>query len=179
MSEVSQWYAIRTRSNCEKKVSSMLTEKGIENYLPVFREVHQWKDREKLIDLPLFLGYLFANMVDCREARLDVLRSNGVVNILGRGDRIEPVPASEIEAVRQLLKTSVRPQAHPLLQEGAWVRVKRGPLRNLEGLLVRVKNQTRLVLSVTLLSQSVSAEIDASDVQFIRSTVTPVSRIPS
>jgi transcription antitermination factor NusG len=158
-------------------VSSTLTEKGIENYLPMFREVHQWRDRRKLIDLPLFLGYLFAHMEDCRQARLDVLRSNGVVNILGHGETIEPVPASEIEAVRQLLNTSVHPQAHPLLQEGAWVRVKRGPLRNLEGLLVRVKNHTRLVLSITLLSQSVSAEIDASDVQFLRSTLTRVPRI--
>jgi len=172
-----QWFAVRTRSNYEKRVAALFVEKGIECYLPSFREVHQWKDRKKLIDLPLFPGYLFTRMLDTREARLSVLRSDGVVNILGQGDAIEPVPDHEIEAVRQLLDSNGRCQAHPLLQKGAWVRVKRGPLKDLEGFLIRVKNQSRLVLSVTLLAQSVSTEIDVSDVQFLRSTNQPVLRI--
>jgi len=146
----------------------MLAEKGIENYLPAFHEVHQWKDRKKLIELPVFPGYLFASIVDSREARLAILRIEGVVNILGQAERIEPVPENEIQAVRRLLESRTHFYAHPLLREGAWVRVKRGALKGLEGLLLRVKNQTRLVLSITLLSQSVSTEIDASDVQFLR-----------
>jgi len=168
MSEDMNWYAVRTRSNCEKKVSALLTDKGVENYLPTFTEVHHWKDRKKVIDLPVFPGYLFTNMVDSRDTRLAVLRVDGVVNILGQAQRIEPVPANEIQAVRRLLDSTAHVCAHPLLREGAWVKVKRGALKGLEGLLVRVKNQTRLVLSLTLLSQSVSAEIDASDVQFLR-----------
>ena len=168
MSESVKWYAVRTRSNCEKKVSSLLTEKGIENYLPTFTEVHHWKDRKKLVSLPVFPGYLFTYMADSRETRLSVLRVDGVVNILGQAQKIEAVPAHEIQAVRHLLESAAHVCAHPLLREGAWVQVKRGALKGLEGLLVRVKNQTRLVLSITLLSQSVSAEIDASDVQFLR-----------
>ena len=170
MSQNIEWYAVRTRSNCETKARLILSGKGIETYLPTFREVHQWKDRKKVVEQPLFPGYLFARIADCRETRLSVLSSNGVVGILGRGERIEPVPDKEIEAVRRLLCSNTPCQAHPLLQEGAWVRVKRGSLKNIEGLLVRLKNQTRLVLSITLLSQSVSTEIDASDVQFLRST---------
>jgi transcription antitermination factor NusG len=168
MSEILNWYAVRTRSNCEKKVSAILTEKGIENYLPAFQEVHQWKDRKRLIELPVFPGYLFASIVDSREARLAILRIDGVVNILGQAERIEPVPDHEIQAVRQLLESRTHCYAHPLLREGAWVRVRHGALKGLEGLLLRVKNQTRLVLSITLLSQSVSTEMDASDVQFLR-----------
>ena len=168
MSEILNWYAVRTRSNCEKKVSSMLTDKGIENYLPAFHEVHQWKDRKRLIELPVFPGYLFASIADSREARLAILRIEGVVNILGQAERIEPVPEHEIQAVRRLLESRTHCYAHPLLREGAWVRVKRGALKGLEGLLLRVKNQTRLVLSIALLSQSVSTEMYASDVQFVR-----------
>jgi len=164
-----QWYAVRTRSNCEKKVSSALLKKGIEHYLPMFREVHQWKDRKKIVEQPLFPGYLFARIVDSHESRLSVLSREGVVSILGSVETIEAVPESEIEGVRRLLAASVCCQAHPLLQEGAWVRVRRGPLQNLEGLLVRVKNQARLVVSLNLLSQSVSTEIDANEVQFLRS----------
>lgn len=173
----SHWYAVRTRSNCEKKVSSLLFDKGIEHFLPTFREVHQWKDRKKVVESPLFPGYLFTRILDSRESRVSVLSSEGVVTILGSGDTIEQVPDNEIEAVRTLLECNTRYRAHPLLREGAWVRVKRGPLKNLEGLLVRVKAQTRLVLSISLLSQSVSTEIDASDVQFLRSTSQQILRI--
>lgn len=170
MSQNHEWYAVRTRSNCETKVAWILSGKGVENYLPTFREVRQWRDRKKVIEQPLFPGYLFARMVDCHESRLSVLCCDGVVSILGYGERIQPVPGNEIEALQRLLGNNAGSQANPLLQEGAWVRVKRGPLRSLEGLLVRVKNQTRLVISITLLAQSVSTEIDASDVQFLRST---------
>lgn len=169
MSRNLEWYAVRTRSNCEAKVRLSLAEKGIENYLPTFREVHQWKDRKKVIEQPLFPGYLFVRILDCREMRLAVLCSDGVVNILGYGSAIEPVPEHEIKAVMHLLEGAPCCQAHPLVQEGAWVRVKRGSLKNLEGILVRVKTQNRLIISVTLLSQSVSTEIDVSDVQFLRS----------
>jgi len=163
------WYAVQTRSNCEKKVGSALAEKGIEHYLPAFREIHQWKDRKKVVEQPLFPGYLFTHMLDCRESRLAVLCSGGVVGILGNSETIEAVPDSEIEAVRRLLDANGHCQTHPLLREGAWVRIKRGPLKNLQGRLLRVKNQTRFVLSISLLSKSVSAEVDASDVQFLRS----------
>jgi len=172
-----QWYAVRTRSNCEKKVSSLLVEKGIEHYLPTFREVHQWKDRRKVVEQPLFPGYLFTRMMDSRESQLSVLRSDGVVSILGNRDTIEAVPDSEIEAVRRLLDSNAGFQAHPLLQEGAWVRVKRGPLKNLEGLLVQIRSQTRLVVSITLLSRSVSTQIYAGDVEFLHSASQRVRRI--
>ena len=173
----SHWYAVRTRSNYERRVSLLLAEKGIEHFLPTFREAHQWKDRKKLVESPLFPGYLFTRIPDSRESRFSVLSTEGVVTLLGNGDMIEQVPEHEIEAVRTLLQCNTRCQTHPLLREGAWVRVKRGPLKNLEGLLVRVKTQTRLVLSITLLSQSVSTELDASDVQFLRSTSQQVRRI--
>jgi len=163
------WYAVRTRSNYEKRVSSRLTEKGFENYLPVFREMHQWKDRKKTVELPVFPGYLFTRLADSSESRLAVLRTEGTVCILGQGEAIEPVRDQEIENLQRLLNGQGRCLAHPLIREGSWVRVRRGPLKNLEGLLVRVKNQTRLVLSITLLSQSVSTEVAARDVEFVRS----------
>ena len=101
-----------------------------------------------------------------------MLRCDGVVRILGSCNSITPIPGEESEALQGVLtKAALRCQAHPLLQEGACVRVKRGPLKDLEGLLVRVKNQTRLVVSISLLSQSVSTEVDAGDVEFVRAAV--------
>lgn len=171
------WYAIHTRSNCERRVSSTLTEIGIENYLPSFPEVHQWKDRKKVVDIPVFPAYLFLRIEDCRETRVKIARTDGVVRILGPGENIEAIPDEQVEGLRFLLKGGAKCMAHPLLREGAWVRVKRGALKNLEGLLVRVKNHTRLVLSIDLLSRSVSTEVDAQDVQYIRCAGETASRV--
>jgi transcription antitermination factor NusG len=162
------WYAIHTRSNCEKRVRLALTKAGVETYLPTFREVHQWKDRKKVVEVAVFPGYLFVHFADSSASRLAVSRIDGVVRILGSGEKIEAVTDAEIENLRFLLNSSAQCMAHPLLREGNWVRVKRGALKNLEGLLVRVKNQTRLVLSITLLSRSISTEVDAGDVEYVR-----------
>jgi transcription antitermination factor NusG len=171
------WYAIHTRSNYEKRISSVFTEIGIENYLPSFREVHVWKDRKKVVEVPVFPGYLFLRIEDCSASRLQVARTEGVARILGPGEKIEAIPEEQIEGLRLLLSGGARCMAHPLLREGSRVRVKRGPLRNLEGLLARVKNQTRLVISISLLSQSVSTEVDARDVECIRPATEVVRRV--
>lgn len=158
------WYAIHTRSRHEKIVRDELASKGIENYLPVFHSWHQWKDRKKQVELPLFSGYVFARFCDSPEMRLRVLKTTGAARILGSGDRIEPVPDSELEAVQRILMASDSCIPHPFLREGAWVRVRRGPLKGIEGRLVEFKNRGRLVVSVNLLSQAVATEVELADV---------------
>lgn len=160
-----RWYAAQTRSRFEKVVRAELMAQGIEHYLAVFQNVHQWKDRKKVVELPLFSGYIFARFQDVEAARLRVLRVNGVVRILGTGGAIEPIPTREIDSIRQLLLSGNGCYPHPFVREGCWVRVRRGVLAGVEGRLVRVKSQTRLVLSVDLLSQSVATEVDARDVE--------------
>ena len=159
------WYAIQTRSRFEKAVRTELTSRGIENYLAEFTEVHQWKDRKKEVAMPLFPGYVFAYFPESGKARLEVLRTNGVVRILGVSSAIEPIPDGEIESIRQLLLSGKECYPYPFAQEGAWIRVRRGPLTGVEGRLVQIKSQTRLVLSINLLSRSVATEVDARDVE--------------
>jgi transcription antitermination factor NusG len=161
------WYAIHSRSNFERRIAGELAAKGIETYLPSYEEVHQWKDRKKKVDIPLFSGYVFARFSDSPRRRLTVLQTSGVVRILGRGDAIEPVPDYEVEAVRLLLNSKISYFPHPFLQEGVEVRVKYGALAGLTGILIRLKSQARLVISVNLLSQSVAAEVDAQSVEMV------------
>ncbi|MFN0171065.1 MAG: UpxY family transcription antiterminator [Bryobacteraceae bacterium] len=162
------WYAVHTRSNFEKLIHTELEQRGIESYWPAFDEVHQWKDRKKRVERAVFPGYVFVQILDKPETQIQVLRTNGVVRILGNGSGIEAIPETEIDSVRRLLESRKQCCAHPLLREGAWVRVKRGPLRDVEGRLIRLKNETRLVLTINLLSQSVSTEVDIRDVEPIR-----------
>ena len=162
-----EWYAVHTRSHFERQIAAELTGRGVESYLPAFEEVHQWKDRKQRVEIPLFPGYLFARFSDSPQRRLAVLQARGVVRILGDSGAIEPVPEEQIEAVRLLLNAKAPCFVHPFLREGTRVRVKRGALANLEGILVRVKNEARLVISIPLLSQSAAAEIDIRNVEFL------------
>jgi len=159
------WYAVQTRSNFEKRIDRELGEKGIRSYFPCYEEVHQWKDRKRVVQVPLFPGYVFVRITDCPEERLSVRKTPGAVRILGQQGSIEPVPDCEIDAIQTVLHSKLPLLANPFLREGALVRVRRGPLEGVEGVLSRVKNQMRLVMSVALLCRSVAVEVDANDVE--------------
>jgi transcription antitermination factor NusG len=164
----SHWYAVHTRSNFEVRVADQLSAKNIENYLPAYEEMHQWQDRKRKVLVPLFPGYVFVRVGQHTQTRLPLLQTSGVVRIVGQGGKDEPVADQEVEAIRSVLKSNTRCFAHPFLREGAWVRVKRGPLTGVEGFLVRLKKQSRLVISVNVLAQSVAIEVDCSDVELVR-----------
>jgi len=165
------WYAIHTRSNFERQVAHQLSAKLIDTYLPVYREVHRWKDRTKAVEIPLFPGYAFARFVDTCSIRTAVLRTLGVVRILGSTNRIEPVPDSELEAIRKLLTANVPCYRHPYLSKGVRVRIRRGPLKGLEGYIVRT-DRTKVVISVTLLARSVATVVATGDVTVIPGQLT-------
>jgi transcription antitermination factor NusG len=160
-----RWYAVQTRSRFEKVVRAELASRGIDNYLAEFTQVHQWKDRKKAVEMPLFPGYVFARFREMGKERLEVLRTTGVVRILGVGSGMEPIPDGEIDSIRQLLKSGNRFYPWPFVHEGSWVRMRRGALAGVEGRLIQIKSQTRLVLSVDLLSRSIATEVDARDVE--------------
>lgn len=155
-----QWFALRVRSNFERPVSSLLQAKGVEEFLPSYRSRRLWSDRIRDMDLPLFPGYVF-----CRipiEDRASVLATTGVVGMVGVQRRPVPIPDEEIAAVRAMIESQSKVEPWPFVRVGQHVRVRRGPLAGLEGILLRVKDSCRLVVSVTLLGRSVATAIDAA-----------------
>ena len=156
------WCAVYTRHQHEKTVGEMLEAKGFEVFLPLYESVRKWKDRRKLLSLPLFPGYVFVR--GAHERRLPILATPGVHMIISRGERVSTIPEEEIEAVRRTIEGKFRVEPHPFLRCGERVRVIKGSLEGLEGVLARKKNLFRLVLSVQMLAQSVAVEIDALDV---------------
>jgi len=157
-----RWYALRTRSRHEKLVRDRLAGQGIEQLLPTVKRISQWKDRKKEIEVPLFSGYCFARFL--WQDRSPVLKVSGVVEIVGGGNRPEPIPDEEIGAL-QALMTSVLPyDAHPYLREGMAVEVVRGPLQGVRGILLRKDKRHRLVIAVHLIRQAAAVEIDVNDV---------------
>jgi transcriptional antiterminator NusG len=158
-----EWYAIWTRSRHEKLVVDQLAKKAVEVFLPTITKWSRWKDRKKKIDWPLFPGYCFARF-DAAD-RLPILKCDGVVTIIGTDGLPSPIPEHEITGIRQLIDSELSFDPCPLIKEGMMVEVKHGPLRGVVGRLVRKGSHARLVLSVDLIGQAVSVEVDAADVK--------------
>lgn len=165
-----QWWALYTRHQHEKTVADMLSMKGFEAFLPLYDSVRIWKDRKKTLSLPLFPCYVFVrgNM----GSKLQVVSTPGIHMVLCHGEHIAAIPETEIEAIRRVVEGPSRVEPHPFLKCGERVRVKRGALEGVEGILTRKKSVFRLVLSVDMLAQSVAVEVNAMDVEPLRAQST-------
>jgi len=153
------WFALRTRSNFEKTAFEVLRGKGYEVFLPLYQSRRQWSDRTKIIERPLFPGYLFCRFAT--EDRLPVLVTPGVVNVIGAGRTPLPVPEYEVAAVQRIISSGLPARPWPFVRVGQKVVIERGPLAGIEGILESVRNSYRFVVSVGLLQRAVAAEVDA------------------
>lgn len=160
------WWVVYTRHQHEKSVADMLAAKGLEVYLPVYETIRRWKDRNKRLVLPLFPSYLFVK--EMAGGRLATASTPGVHNILTRGNSLSVIPAEEMNAIQRALAEPSRVEPHPFLQCGERVRVTRGALEGVEGILVRKKNLCRLVILVEMISQAAAVEVEGSDVEPVK-----------
>jgi transcription antitermination factor NusG len=160
------WYALYTRHQHEKMVDQILTNKGFSTFLPLYATTHNWKDRSKALSLPLFPCYVF--LKGGIERRLQILTTPGVYGLVSSAGQPAAIPDIEIEAIRRVVESGTRVEAHPFLKCGNWVRVKCGPLTGIEGILVRKKNISRLVLSVEILGTAASIEVAAFQVEAVK-----------
>lgn len=157
------WYALRVKPKFEKAVAQSLAAKGFDSYLPLYKERRRWSDRVKVVELPLFPGYVFCNL-DVRR-RLPALQTPGVLHFVCFDGEPAPVERSEIEALQCAAGSGAALAPWPYLREGQRVVVARGPMKGLSGILLKVRNEFRLIISVTLLQRSVAVEIDRETVR--------------
>src|SRR5271154_5360943 len=159
------WFALQVRTRYEAGVADQLSRQGYDRFLPLYKLRKRWSDRIKEVDAPLFPGYLF-----CRfnpHDRLPILKTPGVIQIVGFQSGPAAVDESEIRSIQSLVAAGVPHQPWPFLAAGDRVRIESGPLLGLEGILTEVRRSYRLVLSVTLLQRSVAVEIDSALVAVI------------
>jgi transcriptional antiterminator NusG len=159
------WFAIWTRSRHEKIVRDQLEKKSdVDVFLPTIGKWSRWKDRKKKIDWPLFPGSVFARFV--ADERVGILKVDGVVQIISNNGMLSAIPDEEIESIRTLVESELAYDPVPLIKEGDMVKVTSGPLKGVVGRLITKKGASaRLVLSVDLIGQAVSVEVDAADVK--------------
>ena len=159
------WFAVHTRAKHEKKVDSLLRGKNIETFLPVVTKVQRWSDRKKKVEFPLFPCYTFVCVPSSCEHFVRVLRTPGIVRIVGSRSEPLPVPREQIASLRLLLGNDVPYWEHPFLRAGQRVRVRGGCLDGLEGILTEVKSNRTLVISADPIQRSIAIRAEDYEVE--------------
>jgi transcription antitermination factor NusG len=157
------WYVLHVRPRFEKFVCVELGRQGYESFVPTYVCTRTWPDRVKLLALPLFPGYVFCrfDLVDS----LPILLTAGVITIAGAGKGPLAVADAEIHTVRKVSDSGVRRQPWPYLSEGKRIQVVSGPLTGLHGIYLKTRGGGRLIVSLSLLMRSISAEVDGECVR--------------
>jgi transcriptional antiterminator NusG len=161
------WHVLWTRSNCESLVHEQLAAHGFRLFLPMIESWFRRGPVRRLERVPLFKGYLFLSHAMDKESYLQICKARGLVRILGeRWDRLSIMRESDIETIKRVLGTGRRVLPHPYLRHGQRVRIRRGPLIGVEGVLVRANpDKGILVVSVDLIQRSVAVHVDCTDVE--------------
>ena len=152
------WFAVRVKSNFEKRVATSFLNKGLDVFLPAYKSRRRWSDRYKTVDCPLFPGYVFCR-VDLSH-RLSVMTTPGFLYIVGSGHT--PTVVDEVEIARlQAVVRSGLPSLPCRALVGQTVLLNSGPLSGLEGILLRAGKENRVYVGVTLLRRGVSLEVNS------------------
>jgi transcriptional antiterminator NusG len=159
------WYAIQTRSRHERVVAHQLQNRGIGYYLPVVTEEHRWSDRRKKVEMPLFSGYVFVQVVPHNQQRVNVLRIDGVVRFVGPSAEGTPIPDDQIESIRMLVDRKTPFLSHPFLKAGQRIRVRGGALDGVEGIFQCTNGENTLVVSIDAIQRSLSVSIKGYNVE--------------
>lgn len=157
------WFAVHVRTRHETAIASFLEAKGYEQFVPLYKFKKRWSDRFKELEAPLFPGYLF-----CRfdpQCRLPILKTPGVIQIIGYNRIPTPIDETEMSAIQTVIESGLQTEPWPFLEVGEHVRIGSGSLRGLDGIVLKMKENHRLVVSVTLLRRSVAVEIDSTLVE--------------
>jgi len=158
-----RWYALYVRSRHEKAVENSLRGKGYSVFSPFYHTKRKRIDRIAEVEVALFPGYVFCEFDS--NKRLPILMTPGVVRVVGRGNRPEPVDDTEIASIRTVALAGRPVQPWPFLRLGQRVRLQSGPLTGAKGIFLRVEDEYHLIVSVTLLQRAVSVVIEKDAVE--------------
>jgi transcription termination/antitermination protein NusG len=164
------WYAVHTKSRHEYKANTGLIQKNLKTFLPEMEVWSKRKDRKKKISVPLFPGYLFVEASLDNETKLAILKTSGVVRILGKKENTEPLPVPEVKisAIQRLLDKKVEMFTMQYPKEGEPARILDGPFAGIEGKVIKSDPEKELfVISIELLQRSVAIKLEGFQISKI------------
>jgi transcription antitermination factor NusG len=158
------WYAVHTRSRHEDRAYLGLVQKSLNVFLPKIEVWSRRKDRRKKILIPMFSGYIFVELLDLDNyTKLEVLKTFGVVRILGKSHSHEPIPIpdAQIEAIQRIVHSKIEVQQFQYPKVGERAKIVDGPFQGVEGLVVSTDLEKELfVVSIDLLQRSVAIKLE-------------------
>ncbi len=160
------WYCLCVKSRHEFVAAAELKRKGIEAFLPSAKRLSQWRDRKKIIEFPLFPGYVFVSIPSSPGAFLSSLKTRGVVTFISL-EKGNPTPVSqgEIYSLKAVIESGREFEVYSHFREGTKVRVRKGPLSGAEGIIQKKKDNYSFVINIDILGRSVSVNISADDIE--------------
>lgn len=167
MTFTKQWYALLTRSRFENVVHDNISKKSITAFLPKIKVKSSRKDRHKMINVPLFPGYVFVNIPPTADDQLKVLKTVGAVRILGFKTGPVPIPADHIESLKIVTGAGMEiiSGSSTGLTRGTPVLVVNGPMSGATGEFIQYKGRGRVIIRIEALGQFAGVEIDAEDIE--------------
>jgi len=160
------WYALHTRSRFEDKVHTTLLKKTFQTFLPKVLAKSKRRDRNKMIRVPLFPGYLFVKTNLDPHEHVEILKTTGAVRLIGNSTGAIPVENGKINSLKIMVEASGSVSTERMIQEGEAVMVAKGPFSGVTGLFLRYKGQGRVVVSINALGQSAFVEIEEEDIEY-------------
>lgn len=160
---VGLWWVAHTRSRNEKALAHDLVSKDISYFLPMSWRVRRRRGRTIRSLLPLFSGYLF--FCSDEDERLELLKTNRVANLIEVKNQAKLL--GELVQIEHALRTGANLTPYKYIRAGQHCRVIAGPLADLQGIVVKTKNTTRLVLQIDMLGQATSVEIDTEMIEVL------------
>jgi transcriptional antiterminator RfaH len=156
-----KWYPVYTLPRAEKKACQALTNKGIDTYLPLQRELKQWSDRKKWVEEPFIKSYLFVHIKEYEQT--EVLMTKGIARFIYFSGKIASMPDRQISDLKLLIAGPYELEiTEENLEPGENIIIKAGSLKGLKGEIVSVRSQKRLVLRLENLGYSIIVHVAAS-----------------
>ncbi len=163
--DTGSWFAVQTYARHEKVVAQEISYLGLSGFLPLARQVRNWTDRRKVVELPLFSCYVFVKLVATSRERLRVLQVRGVLRFVGSQGAGIAIPDEQIESLRILVEKQLPLCSHPFLKIGQRVRIRSGALSGVEGILLSRSGERALIISLAAIERSLSVRIEGYDVE--------------
>lgn len=155
--DIRQWRVVHCRPRCEKKVAAFCDTKDLFNYLPTVSKTHRYGKRVRAYSSPVFAGYLF--ILTDSAGRVMLRQNQGVANVLDVHDQETLI--TQLQYIKTALEQNEAFELFPHLATGMKVVVQAGPLKGVEGFVVRIKNKTRIVLNIDFIQKSLAVEVEA------------------
>jgi len=167
MTQQTNWFALLTRSNFEQTVYTNVVKKKIEAFLPRTKRKSKRKDRNLMIEVPIFPGYIFVKTTLEPAAQLTVLKTIGAVRLLGNQSGPVPVPSTQIESLKIMTSSNMDliTGANIRLKKGDPVIILEGPMAGIRGEFTRQKGRGRVVIKIEVLGQYAGVEVEENNVE--------------